>query len=1224
MSGTPRRTALLLGTEVYRDGRFAPLPSCGVDVEQMRQVLEHHAIGAFPSVDADTDRTADEMRALIAQYLESLSEDDLALLYITGHGVRMWRSSGEFFFIATDTDFDRVPETGIAAGYVNDLLEACAASQKIVVLDCCQSGGFAVGWRTRDEYIAKGTSLSAPLTSRGAYIMASSGAGEDSFAGGHTDKGPEPSIFTGHLVEALRTGRAARNTAGTVTVDDLFDHVNQRMRALHQQIPEKSSLAVNDRIILASCPQGVLPTLKTPAAPRKAGSSDQHHKHRSVSASSQSLSWDRLIAYYSRCVQMERAHMPLLEIRGQAASYVCLSGTERLICGDVDGDGCIGLTEETRSFLDTPDSTGSELWAGYPVIVFTQASDGRPLRVPQFAPLVIRRVEVVTDDGSPRLRPYGPVLPHSGLAHQWLGKEQAEELLATYRETWRPGQQDAMAEALGALLRNDFQLPILYELKPHRLDDHIDVRSSGQGAHNVAVLFRADPDTTTTKGLLDDLARIQERLPDIDNSALAALLADSQSNREPIGREETILVTPLPANHSQRTVLNAAMKQQLTVATGPPGTGKSQLVVNMIATVLANDQRVLLASTNNKAVDEVWQRCEELLPSCLLRTGNTEQRSKEMTALQHLASLGTPPDGLGTAWAKLHQARRSAAQIDDEVERLAVLEQRLAEAGKEREQHARTLGLAPSALAQRLGSDAALRRWQRRARRAANARLFSTWRRNRVLRRLELPRTTEAALACEALASFAATHERWLDLYSTRESVRSDTVLADAIHHIEKGEQKASLRLLARVVETTAASGSRAIRSLMLAREERRRDWPVVKAALPYLRAWAVTSLSARRFPPDPGLFDLVVIDEASQCSIPQIVPLLFRARRALIIGDVMQLPHISTLVPEHEALIRHDLALKADLLEKHKLAYRRHSAFHAAEGAVPDSLLLQEHYRCHPDIAALANRIFYGNALTILTDTRRRSSMDRPPLLWVPVNGRAIRSSTRSSWLNLEEVDKAIQCVGYLFKCLPDDATIGVVTPFKAQQELLDRRLAESGVQVGTIHTFQGAECDVIVLSLVAAGQDMPSSAIGWIERQPNLWNVAITRARSHLIVIGDTELWRQRGGIASHLIQAAEADVKRARPDDFLLRLHDRLTANPDHTVQLDAVVHGHRVDARVEVDGQDVAVILDRGPAAHHQPGAHLHQMLRKTQLLQPAVRVPAWRLYGDAPISVTATS
>ncbi|WP_090931773.1 hypothetical protein [Nonomuraea jiangxiensis] len=53
-----------------------------MDVEQMRQVLEHHAIGAFPSVDADTERTADEMRARIAQYLESLSEDDLALLYI--------------------------------------------------------------------------------------------------------------------------------------------------------------------------------------------------------------------------------------------------------------------------------------------------------------------------------------------------------------------------------------------------------------------------------------------------------------------------------------------------------------------------------------------------------------------------------------------------------------------------------------------------------------------------------------------------------------------------------------------------------------------------------------------------------------------------------------------------------------------------------------------------------------------------------------------------------------------------------------------------------------------------------------------------------------------------------------------------------------------------------------------------------------------------------------
>ncbi|MFK0232938.1 AAA domain-containing protein [Streptomyces vinaceus] len=60
-----------------------------------------------------------------------------------------------------------------------------------------------------------------------------------------------------------------------------------------------------------------------------------------------------------------------------------------------------------------------------------------------------------------------------------------------------------------------------------------------------------------------------------------------------------------------------------------------------------------------------------------------------------------------------------------------------------------------------------------------------------------------------------------------------------------------------------------------------------------HLRAWAISTHSVRQLELVPKLFDLVVIDEASQCSIPSVLPLLFRAERALIIGDPMQLGHI-------------------------------------------------------------------------------------------------------------------------------------------------------------------------------------------------------------------------------------------------------------------------------------------------------------------------------------------
>ncbi|MFI6541586.1 DEAD/DEAH box helicase, partial [Nonomuraea sp. NPDC050547] len=268
-----------------------------------------------------------------------------------------------------------------------------------------------------------------------------------------------------------------------------------------------------------------------------------------------------------------------------------------------------------------------------------------------------------------------------------------------------------------------------------------------------------------------------------------------------------------------------------------------------------------------------------------------------------------------------------------------------------------------------------------------------------------------------------------------------------------------------------------------------------------------------------------MIIDEASQCAIPHVLPLFFQARRALVIGDVMQLPHIAKIGPEQEDLIRRKAGLRSDWLEKHRLAYRRHSAFHAAECSAGGTLLLDEHFRCHPDIAALSNELFYDSQLTVLTDTRSRQSLPRPPIFWSHVAGRSARTRSGNSCVNGDEITQVKRFVQNLLEHLPADATIGVVTPFKGQAEELRRQLSRydrERLRVGTVHTFQGGERDVMVFSLVA-GKGMHPGAISWIDRQLNLWNVAITRARTHLIVVGDTELWGKRGSVAATLLEAA-----------------------------------------------------------------------------------------------------
>lgn len=153
----------------------------------------------------------------------------------------------------------------MSAGFVNESLEQCWAPQKVVVIDCCRSGGFAVGLRTSDrrpESLVTKSAEQPPLTSRGVYVLSSSRAGEDSYAGaGSGGDDAKPSAFTAEVIEGPRTGKVSRDGSSEVSVDDLFHYVCRRMRGQGVQVPVHSAHGVDDRIVIAACPLGRAPIL---------------------------------------------------------------------------------------------------------------------------------------------------------------------------------------------------------------------------------------------------------------------------------------------------------------------------------------------------------------------------------------------------------------------------------------------------------------------------------------------------------------------------------------------------------------------------------------------------------------------------------------------------------------------------------------------------------------------------------------------------------------------------------------------------------------------------------------------------------------------------------------------------------------------------------------------------------------------------------------------------
>jgi hypothetical protein len=189
----------------------------------------------------------------------------------------------------------------------------------------------------------------------------------------------------------------------------------------------------------------------------------------------------------------------------------------------------------------------------------------------------------------------------------------------------------------------------------------------------------------------------------------------------------------------------------------------------------------------------------------------------------------------------------------------------------------------------------------------------------------------------------------------------------------------------------------------------------------------------------------------------------------------------------------------------------------------------LNEHYRCHPDIISFSNEYYYGRRLTIATDETRllQHPSIQTRIVWHQVKGKTIH--TKSPY-NEEEAEKvAEEILKILGAPVPVNASLGVVTLFRAQTEIITEKLNafqsiyDTNITIGTAHRFQGDEKDIIVFS-PAVSEGVKPGTLHWIQTTSQLLNVAVTRARSYLIIVGDRDACSQQRGPLNNLAEYVE----------------------------------------------------------------------------------------------------
>jgi hypothetical protein len=273
-----------------------------------------------------------------------------------------------------------------------------------------------------------------------------------------------------------------------------------------------------------------------------------------------------------------------------------------------------------------------------------------------------------------------------------------------------------------------------------------------------------------------------------------------------------------------------------------------------------------------------------------------------------------------------------------------------------------------------------------------------------------------------------------------------------------------------------------------------------------------------------------LLVDEAGQAVPQAVIGAMMRTKRAIIVGDPLQIEPVTSLPTSLAEAICKEFGVDPDKWNAPVASVQSVSdatatlgtEFEREIGSIRVGFPLLVHRRCAQPMFSLSNAVAYSNLMVYATPSRTSAIRNAiGASRWIDVRG----GQTEDKWCEAEG-EVVIELLRSLEDAKVDNLDLYVVSPFVIVSHRLRQRIESSGVlkrwtdnpwkwtreRVGTVHTVQGREADSVILVLGAAlpGQH---GARAWAGGVPNLLNVAATRAKENLYVVGSRSLWQEAG---------------------------------------------------------------------------------------------------------------
>ena len=557
----------------------------------------------------------------------------------------------------------------------------------------------------------------------------------------------------------------------------------------------------------------------------------------------------------------------------------------------------------------------------------------------------------------------------------------------------------------------------------------------------------------------------------------------------------SILIFPFGINQSQYQAVKNAMENQISVIEGPPGTGKTQTILNIIANLIYNGKSVSVVSNNNSATANVFEKLKQFDFDYICATLGRKENKENFIQNQN----GLYPNFEYNENDKIEANPNKNKELIEQLEEffnlqnnIAINKNILSELKIEIEHFIKQENISNLP-------------------KIRNIKSLNSQKIMNIKIRLEELKRVGIFLKLKLILLYGIG-----DFKFYKKSINEIINVYDKIYYtlkekelneaIEKDSKRFELLSKNNIIETLKNNSISILRTYLKNKYKNKKERKIFtledlnKKSEKFILEYPVifsTTYSIGKCLNKDFKFDYLIIDEASQVDLITGALALYNAKNAVIVGDRKQLPNViptDSLSKIEELSKKYNIASNYDYVKQSFLTSIIESLNYV------NKVLLKEHYRCHPKIINFCNKKFYNNELVILTEDKGEEDVMK---VYITVKGSHARGHYNQRQIDI--IDKEI--MPELKQKLSVDE-IGIVSPYNEQKIRLQEAINNENIQIDTVHKYQGREKDAIIITTV-------NNQISEFIDDPKMLNVAITRSKRFLRLVVSRDICEKDGNI-------------------------------------------------------------------------------------------------------------